>query len=34
MLPKTGHCPHDESPTLVNKVIQDWMIDHGLSSIQ
>lgn len=34
MLPKLGHCPHDENPTLVNQVIQDWMIDQGLSSIQ
>jgi pimeloyl-ACP methyl ester carboxylesterase len=34
MLQNTGHCPHDESPELVNKMILNWMIDHGLSSIQ
>lgn len=34
LLSNTGHCPHDESPEKVNQVIQDWMIEHGLSSIQ
>ena len=34
LLPNVGHCPHDEKPSLVNGLIQDWMIEQGLSSIQ
>ncbi|MEO1621786.1 MAG: alpha/beta fold hydrolase, partial [Cyanobacteria bacterium J06632_3] len=24
-IPETGHCPHDERPEIVNKLILDWM---------
>lgn len=34
MLPNAGHCPHDEIPETVNALIQDWLIEQGLSSLQ
>ena len=24
-IPNTGHCPHDEHPDVVNKLILDWL---------
>ena len=29
-LPKTGHCPHDERPELVNPLIVHWLSKHQL----
>ncbi|MGK7913660.1 MAG: alpha/beta fold hydrolase [Synechococcus sp.] len=29
-LPKTGHCPHDERPELVNPLILHWLSQHRL----
>ena len=34
MLPEAGHCPHDEIPDTVNALIQDWLIEQRLSSLQ
>ena len=34
MLPDAGHCPHDEIPDTVNALIQDWLIEQRLSSLQ
>jgi pimeloyl-ACP methyl ester carboxylesterase len=30
VLPRTGHCPHDERPELVNPCILDWLRQQGL----
>ena len=27
-IPKTGHCPHDERPEMVNPLILDWLKTH------
>lgn len=24
-IPKTGHCPHDERPDVVNPLVLDWL---------
>ncbi|NJN24461.1 MAG: alpha/beta hydrolase, partial [Acaryochloridaceae cyanobacterium RL_2_7] len=34
MLPNAGHCPQDEIPDTVNALVQDWLIEQGLSSLQ
>nr|WP_275994370.1 alpha/beta fold hydrolase [Argonema antarcticum] len=26
-IPNTGHCPHDERPDIVNKLILDWLVE-------
>ncbi len=31
-LPGVGHCPQDESPELVNPIIQKWIIDKGYAT--
>ncbi|MEL6854912.1 MAG: alpha/beta fold hydrolase [Cyanobacteria bacterium J06607_13] len=28
-IPKTGHCPHDERPEIVNRLITDWLAENG-----
>jgi pimeloyl-ACP methyl ester carboxylesterase len=28
---QAGHCPHDEVPEQVNRLIRDWVMDHALS---
>jgi len=28
-LDKTGHCPHDEYPDLLNSLLQDWLREQG-----
>jgi pimeloyl-ACP methyl ester carboxylesterase len=30
VIPRTGHCPHDERPELVNPCILDWLRQQGL----
>lgn len=30
VLPKTGHCPHDECPDRVNPIILDWLAANSL----
>jgi pimeloyl-ACP methyl ester carboxylesterase len=27
-IPEAGHCAHDETPTEVNKIISEWLIDN------
>jgi pimeloyl-ACP methyl ester carboxylesterase len=27
-IPNAGHCPHDEKPEIVNKLILDWLQTH------
>lgn len=29
-IPNTGHCPHDERPEVVNKLILDWLSSQNL----
>jgi pimeloyl-ACP methyl ester carboxylesterase len=29
-IPNTGHCPHDERPTVVNKEILQWLQETGI----
>ncbi len=30
VIPRTGHCPHDERPELVNPCVLDWLRQAGL----
>ncbi|MEX0268675.1 alpha/beta fold hydrolase [Leptolyngbyaceae cyanobacterium UHCC 1019] len=29
-----GHCPQDESPDLVNPILQQWILDHAISDVK
>lgn len=32
-IPNTGHCPHDENPTIVNRLVLEWLANLDARSV-